>query len=391
MMNRFIVRATIVAVVGGVSGCSSLFGPEGFFRDRGDDYLNADVIEPMVLPPGVTEESIQQLYMIPTIQNNEVETSGAFEVPRPQSLSDNAFTDKVKIQKLGDRRWILVNAPPAQVWPQVRNFLSRNSLEVVFTDATTGVIETGWLRFQDDEANKDKYRLQIEQGVQPDSTEIHVRHVSVSRDVPGSGQVNWPATSASQERESWMMDELAATIASDATDGQAASLLAQTIGMSDKVAVEAVNGEPVLHLNLAYSRAWATVGHAVQKGGFSLWESDDVIGVYYVNFIEEKPEQPEPGFFGRLFGGGKTETQNETPYTLTQVLGNLQLDNTLDRQIFSSVTSSSADPLKDVPGYLVVMRGQGEHMQVRIRDGYAKTLPARDAKKLLNILRHNLI
>lgn len=389
-MNRFIVRATVVAVVGGVSGCSSLFGPEGFFRDRGDDYLNADVIAPMALPPGVAADNIEQLYMIPTIQNNEVETGGSFEVPRPQSLSDNAFTDKVKIQKLGERRWILVNAPPAQVWPQVRGFLSRNNLEVVYTDATTGTIETGWLRFQDDEANKDKYRLQIEQGVQPDSTEIHVRHVSVSREVPGSGQVNWPELSANPERESWMMDELAATIASD-TNSQAASLLAQTIGLSDKVSVETVNGEPLLLLGLGYSRSWATVGYALQKDGFKLWESDDAIGIFYVNFTEEKPAEPEPGFFGRLFGGDKTETVDQSPYTLPQVLGNLQLDNEQDRQIFSQISSNSSQQLTDVPGYLVVVRGREGEVNIRIRDAYAQPLPAKDARKLLNIIRNNLI
>lgn len=391
MMNRFIVRAAVLAVVGGITGCSSLFGPEGYFRDRGDDYLNADVIDPMALPPGVTEQRVQQLYMIPTIQNSEVDFSGEFEVPRPQSLSDNAFADKVKIQKLADRRWILVSAPPAQVWPQVRGFLSRNSLEVVYTDATSGVIETGWLRFKGDDDTKDKYRLQIEQGVQPDSTEIHVLHMSVDKDIPGSGQVNWPTQSVNQERETWMMDELAATIASDTGSGQAASLLAQTIGLSDKVSLDSRDGEPLLQLSLAYNRAWATVSHAVQEEGFTLWESDDAVGVFYVNFDPtfEKNED-EPGFFSGMFGGD--EVQQSSPYSLSEVLAHLQLENTAEnRKIFNSINSTAAEPLKDVPGYLVVVRGQGEDVQVRIRDGYARKLPVRDAKKLLNVIRHNLI
>lgn len=390
-MNRFIVRATLVAMLGGVTGCGALFGPEGYFRDRGDDYLHADVIDPMVLPPGVTEASVQQLYMIPNIQNNEVDISGAFVVPRPQPLSDNAFTDKVKIQKLGDRSWILVSASPAAVWPQVRSFLSRNNLEVVYTDATTGIIETGWLRFQEDEAHKDKYRLQIEQGVQPDSTEIHVRHVSVGRDVPGSGQVNWPEQSANKERESWMMDELAATIASDASGSQAASLLAQTIGLSDKVTVSTAGEEPVLQLGLEYSRAWATVGYALQKDGFKLWETDDAVGIYYINYQPETGEEEEPGFFARWFGGGKVESPEQSPYTLAQVLANLQLDNDLDRKIFGEINSSAAERLTNVPGYLVIMRGRDEDIYVRIRDAEGRPLPVREARKLLNTVRHNLI
>lgn len=390
-MNRFIVRATLVAMLGGVSGCSTLFGPEGYFRDRGDDYLYADVIDPMVLPPGVTEESVQQLYMIPNIQNNDVDTSGAFVVPRPQSLSDNAFTDKVKIQKLGNRAWILVSAPPAAVWPQVRSFLSRNNLEVAYTDATSGIIETGWLRFQEDEAHKDKYRLQIEQGVQPDSTEIHIRHVSVGRDVPGSGQINWPEQSADKERESWMMDELAATIASDASSSQAASLLAQTIGLSDKVTVKTDGEEPMLLLGLEYSRAWATVGFALQKDGFKLWDNDDEVGIFYVNYKPETGEEEEPGFLARWFGGSKDEAPDQSPYTLAQVLGNLQLDNDQDRKIFGELNNTSTDRLTNVPGYLVVMRGRDENIHVRIRDAEGRQLPAREARKLLNTIRNNLI
>ncbi|GAB3093225.1 outer membrane protein assembly factor BamC [Aestuariicella hydrocarbonica] len=393
MMNRLVLRVALLAAVGGVSGCSSLFGQEGFFRDRGDDYLNADMVPPMKLPAGVSEQGIQQLYVVPQISNKEVDFSGTFEVPRPQALSDSAFTDRVKIQKLGEKRWILVSASPAEVWPQVRSFLSRNNLEVVYTDATNGVIETGWLKFKGDEEFKDKYRLQIEQGVQPDSTEIHVLHMSVAQDTPGRGQVNWPASSANLEREAWMMDELAATIASDGGSGQAASLLAQTIGLSGKVNLEAGQGEPYLHLMLDYARAWATVGHAVNQDGFTLWESDDVVGVYYVNFDPAATEEgdDEPGFFSGLFGGDE-EPRASSPYSLREVLAHLQLDDTAEnRQIFSSVSSTSAEKLKDVPGYLVVVRGSGDDIKVRIRDGYARNLPARDAKKLLNIIRNNLI
>jgi len=391
MMNRFVLRAAIVAAVGGVTGCSSLTGPEGYFRDRGDDYLKADVIEPMKLPEGVEQQHIEQLYRVPAISRTEDEVATAFEIPRPQALSDNAFTDKVKIQKLGAKRWILVSATPAEVWPQVRGFLSRNNLEVVYTDATTGTIETGWLKFKGDDESKDKYRLQIEQGVQPESTEIHVLHMSVPNDVPGRGQINWPTSSINQEREAWMRDELAATIASDNSGAQAASLLAQTIGLSDKVTVDSSGAEPILKLSLAHSRAWATVGHAVKQGGFTLWEQDDAVGVFYVDY-EKLEEDSEPGFFSGWLGGDDEEDVSSSPYSLNQVLTHLQLnDSDGSRDIFSSVSSSESEPLESVPGFLVVVRGENHQIEVRIRDGYARNLDAREAKKLLNVIRNNLI
>jgi len=285
-----------------------------------------------------------------------------------------------------------VSASPAEVWPQVRGFLSRNNLEVVYTDATTGTIETGWLKFKGDEDSKDKYRLQIEQGVQPESTEIHVLHMSVANDIPGRGQVNWPAVSVSEEREAWMRDELAATIASDKTGGQAASLLAQTIGLSDKVKVNTDGSEPILKLALAHSRAWATVGHAVKQGGFSLWEQDDAIGVFYVSYDSAQEDESEPGFLSGWFGGDTEMEAAKSPYSLEQVLAHLQLEDTDEnRKIFNSISSQAVSPLAQVPGYLVVVRGENDNIEVRIRDGYARSLETREAKKLLNEIRNNLI
>lgn len=392
MMNRLVLRAAVLVAIGGMTGCSNLFGPEGYFRDRGDDYLKADVIEPIKLPEGVSQQGIEDLYRVPSIATDDVDVAATFEVPRPQVLSDNAFTDRVKIQKLGSKRWILVSASPAEVWPQVRGFLSRNNLEVVYTDAATGTIETGWLKFKGDDETKDKYRLQIEQGVQPESTEIHVLHMSVAKNIPGRGQVNWPTASINQEREAWMRDELAATIASDKSGGQAASLLAQTIGLSDKVKVNTDGSEPVLQLSLAHSRAWATVGHAVKQSGFSLWEQDDVTGVFYVHYEPVTEEDEEPGFMSGWFGGDDELEVATTPYSLEQVLAHLQLEDTADnRKIFTSVDSQAAAALSDVPGYLVVVRGENNNVEVRIRDGYARVIDARAAKELLNIIRNNLI
>jgi outer membrane protein assembly factor BamC len=399
MKTRYMQRLTLVSALtltaGINTGCSSLFGQEGYFRDRGHDYLRSDVIDPMEVPEGVNSRNVEQLYVIPSEQNIDLAITEEFEVPRPQPLSSNAFADKVKIQKLGQKRWILVHTEPSDVWPKVRNFLARNRLEVVFTDATNGIIETGWLQFKDDNDRKDKYRIQIEQGVQPDHTELHVLHMSVDRDIPGQGQVNWPEQSLSAEREAWMLDELAATLATDVT-GQATSLLAQTIGVEDKVKLTRDGNEPILNLDLDFTRAWATVGHAVQQQGFRLWDQDNTMGVYYVAYepvSEDDEDDGEPGFFSGLFGDDDESLQNGlSPYSLQEVLSHLQLEDTPEnRAIFSSISSDKTEALKDVPGYLIVVRGLDENIEIRVRDGYARPLDKRKAKELLSIIRRNLI
>ncbi|TQV85617.1 outer membrane protein assembly factor BamC [Exilibacterium tricleocarpae] len=394
MMNVVFRLILSTALIPALAGCSMLFGQEGYFRDRGDDYLKADSIPPIIVPEGLSESSLDELYVIPSVARDSGEgvAGGVFEVPRPQELGTGQLTEKVKIQRLGESRWILINTPPSEVWPRVRNFLGRAGLQVAFTDATNGIIETDWLQFKTDPDNKDRYRLQIEQGVQPESTEIHVLHMSVGKDVPAGGQVNWPAGSANAERESWMIDELAATLASEESSG-ATSLLAQTIGGGPKVAILTTTIEPLLHMELPYTRAWATVGYAVQRGGFHLWDDDKTMGIYYVGFRQEPDEDEEPGFLSRWFGGDEDEPPPQTPYSLQQVLAQLQLeDNAQNRAIFADVLlQAQADALANAPGYLVVVRGDDNNIEVRVRDAYAQLLAPKQAQALLQVIRRNLI
>ena len=391
--NRVLVRTGLILAPLVLSSCSSLFGNEGYFRDRGDDYLKADSLPEMQLPDQVPDQKVDQLYAIPAMSATDTELAEEFEVPRPQPLSENAFTDRVKIQRLSGKQWILVSAPPAQVWPQVRAFLSRYNLEVAYTNAATGIIETGWLKFKGDEEGKDRYRLRIEQGVQPDSAEIHVLHMSARADAPDTQVFDWPVDSHDNEREQWMRDELAGTLATDKSGSQAASLMAQTIGLSDKVKLDTSGSEPVLRMNLALNRAWATIGHAVGQEGFRIWDKDSAAGVYYVYYDPELVEDAKPpGFWARLFGAGGVKEPETSPYGLSEILDHLHLSSEdRDLGLFKPFDGISDDRLEQIPGLLVVLVQKNKKIEVRIRDGYARPLEFKEARKRLNTIRHNLI
>lgn len=389
-MTRSLLCAGIAGTLTATSGCSALFGQDGYFRDRGDDYLRADTMPPLQIPAEIPHKPLEPLYYIPSDEAVDISLAEEFEVPRPQPLTSNAFTDKVKIQRLGEKRWILVHSEPAEVWSKLRYFLSRNQLQVVFTDPDNGVIETGWLKFKGESDTKDKYRLVIEPGVQPGHSEIHVLHMNVAGEVPGRGQVNWPAQSIDPEREAWMLDELAATLASD-TSGESSSLLAQNLGIKDRVKLTLAGTEPVIGLDLEYARALATVGYALQQEGFQLWDQDANTSIYYIHYEEPVLEDEEPGFFARLFRSGPKEPL-QTDYTLEDILPRLQVEDTpQNRALFINVPTEPQSSLSDVPGYLVIVRGQDQDVKVHVRDAYGRNLSKKEAKKLLDAIRNNLI
>lgn len=53
-MKRLAGLTALALVIGNTSGCGWLWGPEGYFRDRGDDYLGPAKRLPCNCPKGCT-------------------------------------------------------------------------------------------------------------------------------------------------------------------------------------------------------------------------------------------------------------------------------------------------------------------------------------------------
>lgn len=380
---QLIALPTVLASSAILSGCGVFFGEDGIFRDSSNDYLKAESIPPIELAGNTNTEVFGELYVIPKQDKANYEYPDEFEVPRPDALSTSAFTEKVKIQRLGENRWIAINTSPAEVWPRVRRFLNSNGLSVDRTNPQEGIIETAWLQFKDDPDNRDKYRFSIEQGVQPDSAEIHVTHLSLSRDVEVPAAVDWSDKSTNAERESWMVDELAASLANDTGSGSA-SLLAQTIGGEDKIALVAKNQEPVLRMNLDQVRAWATLSYSLEQEGFRLIDENEDFRIFYVDY--ENPDESE-GFFSGWF------SDDEKTYpALDAVISQLNLQDTAEnRKLFPAAAFASAQKRSDAAGYLVLVTPEAEGLEVSIRDASGQRLEPRQARELLTTIRRNLI
>ncbi|MFO1389847.1 outer membrane protein assembly factor BamC [Cellvibrio sp.] len=375
-----------------LSGCGIFFGDDGVFRNRENDYLKADSLPPLVLPEGVNKDALGELYPIPPISAADFgydATASEYDVPRPMPLSANMLQDSVKIQRVGENSWILVNDAPGELWPRVRNFLNANNLKVTRADLKQGIIETGWLQFKTDLNSQDRYRLQIDQGIQPETSEIHITHMNVAGSTPPAQDPEWPSKSMNPEREKWLLDELSATLASDNTEG-GTSMLAQ--GISSNASAKATLGmfknEPVMTLKLDKTRTMATIAYAAKRDGFQLFESDASTGMFYVYYKD--PEESKPGWFKRLFHISASKPKAATtPYSLDQITANM-----LKGEAFESAPYSIRDDeknLKKAPGYLFVVTGKPGDYLVRVRDPYGKRLKPREARDLITKLRKNLI
>ena len=375
-------RIVLICVCANLSACSWLFGKDGLFPDRSNDYLKANSLPPLQVPEGVDRRVLGQLYVVPEIDKAEFEYPDQFEAPRPEALSANVYSERVKIQRLADRRWIYVNTNPSEVWPRVRNYLNANGFAVEKTDAQQGLIETAWLQFQQAPTLRNKFLFRIEQGVQPESTEIHIIHVSTSANTPPS-QVQWPAKSMDDEREQNLVQQLATHLADEVNAG-AASLLAQTIGGDSKVSIVSRGREPILRMELSLVRARATVSVALQQEGIRTLEEDPNSRIFYADYRD--PEEGE-GFFRGWFSG-----DDDNYPTLNEVLSSLALADTPEnRRLFPPIAFEAGPPLKENKGFLVIMTETDEAIEVSLRDVNGQPLDNRVAREYLGIIRRNLI
>lgn len=282
------------------TGCGYLFGDEGVFRDKSQDYKKAREVAPIQLPEGEDSSAIGEIYPIPPITDS-VLMSGKFEVPRPAPLLANIEDEQVRIQTLGDESWALVNTAPGQVWPQIRAFLSVSQIPVARVDARAGLIESGWVTLEG-ESIASRFQFRIDQGVQRGTSELHVLQMSQVGDVNG-----WPEVSSSPSQESEMLRAVAQYIANSADSTPVSMIAEQAISTVGKISIqEGPDDDLYIRLGLPYDRAWASVGRAIEESNFEITDRDRSAGQYYVRFLGVQTEE-EAGWFDWMLGSDDDE------------------------------------------------------------------------------------
>jgi len=322
MRSRFIFSALCLSSASLLSACGTFFGDEGIFRSRQKDYLRAEPIPPIAIPEGIDTAPLPPMFNVPLVNANDEfgddYDPDDIEIPRPKPMADKGEV-RVKIQKLGEDRWIFLNASTAQVWPRTQNFMSEYELAVASSNAREGLIETDWLRFKTDEGTKSRYRVFIEKGIHPDTSEVRIVHVERPEEFAGEIP-QWPEKSDNPEKEQWLLRELAGVLA-ESVDNKAASLLGQNVGGKEKVVFVPGAAEPTMRILLPSGRAWATVSHAVNKEGFVKWDGNSDNGVFYAGYSEFGKKR---GFWGRMaFWRDNYIAPKEGPYPLDEVLQHL--------------------------------------------------------------------
>ncbi|QJQ97219.1 outer membrane protein assembly factor BamC [Halomonas sp. PA5] len=127
-----------VSVMLVVAGCSR----DGYYHDRNIDYTTAQPSRPLVLPDTRDLSRYRDAMPIPEARNEFVAPEGRFRVPRPDAVASGSQHRFVERRDAGQEGWLIIDAEPGSVWPQLEDFARRQGLGIVSSDPAQGVLTT---------------------------------------------------------------------------------------------------------------------------------------------------------------------------------------------------------------------------------------------------------
>lgn len=370
-MKRMAGLSALALIISSTSGCGWIWGPDGYFRDRGSDYLEAQQTKPMQLPPDVNvAKRLDPLLPVPRNVADDT-AKGEFEVPRPQPMTSVADASDYSLQKSGDSRWVMAQRPPAEVWPVAVQFFQDNGFRLDEQRPQTGEFTTTWQPVSELSASMAKrlqsggvaadsetrVRVRIEPGVQRNTSEIYV--VSAERPAGSTADIDFTNRSVNTGVDAALVDEMLASMSRISEKGGSVSLLvARDYDTPNRVSLtEDGSGNVVLNLGEDLNRAWASVGRALEQGQWRVEDINRSLGLYYINLAEKaEKKDAEPGFFSKLFGGEPTKEE---------------IDSRAER-------------------YQVRLSKVGDNVQVTVEKNINTVAPAEVARKVLGVIQDNL-
>ncbi|MDP9045129.1 MAG: outer membrane protein assembly factor BamC [Pseudomonadota bacterium] len=345
---QFSVLAAATALAVSLTGCSSLdslmSGDKIDYRTSSGTGKSAG----LEVPPDLTQlsrDSRYQLNASGSVSANDFQkaTPNANALPTTAVAVAPAAAGDVRIERLGNDRWIHTTLTPEQVWPQVQAFWKERGFVIVEDTPAAGVMETDWAENraklpQDfvrasigkvfdgaySTGELDKFRTRVERAGA--GSDIFITHRGMIEVYTGERRDStiWQPRQPDPQLEGEFLSRLmlkmggteeAAKSAIAAGTSTASPGTAGTPGGPARARLLADQPTPTLQVDDGFDRAWRRVGVALDRSGFTVEDRDRTQGIYYVRYIDPKfAGKDEPNLISKLFSFGKKDDSAPARY-----------------------------------------------------------------------------
>ncbi|MCM2307074.1 MAG: outer membrane protein assembly factor BamC [Sulfuritalea sp.] len=344
-MNRpFSLLSVSLLLIGLLAGCSGNILPES----KKIEYKSAGKLPPLEIPPDLTQQSRDERYAVPDVSASKgsatysaysSERAGQARTTTAQDLLPQV--DKMRIERAGTQRWLVVGGSPEKLWPGVKEFWQELGFLVNVELPEAGIIETDWAENrakipQDiirgtigkvfdslySTAERDKFRTRLEKGAEPGTVEIYISHRGMYEIYTNEGksETRWQPRPADPELEAEMLRRLMVRLGVDET--RAKTMVSAEQRQDRAKLSRATDGAGALLLEEAFDRAWRRVGLALDRVGFTVEDRDRSQGLYFVRYVDpdadSKKKDDDKGFLSKLmfWKGGAGDKPNQAQYRI---------------------------------------------------------------------------
>jgi len=327
MMNLMQTLRRYVAIFGlaitlivGLTACKSVTS-----NDTVDYKASGAVRGPnLSYPPDLITAQADRRYIVQDGTATMSEYNAALK--KSVQMRSNVMTGipGMRIARDGERRWLVVEKPATELYPQVKDFWQENGFLLLVDSPSTGIMETDWAENrgkipQDwlrstiggaldsiyDTGERDKYKTRLE-APKPGETEIYITHKGALEkcvtDTTGSCLYTiWTSRPNDPELEAVFLARLMERLGM--TQEQAKAMVATPLGPKTpkaKLVQEGAN-TAFIELGAGFDRSWRDVGLALDRSNFTVEDRNRSAGVYYVRYVNSKNIEESKGFFSNLF------------------------------------------------------------------------------------------
>ncbi len=383
-MNLLKFSALCVALVSALTGCSMF--DKVMDSGKVDYKAQAKRTPRLDLPPDLTLPQQTDRFAVPDSGGKGTATMSAYNADRtntggvvqPQSTGVLPQVDKMRIERAGSQRWLVVNASPDELWPQVKEFWQETGFLIDVEQPEAGVMETDWNENRAKLPNdiirntigrlidqlystpeRDKFRTRLEPGAEPGTTEIYVSHRGVVEVYTNERSDNtvWQPRPADPELEAEMLRRLMVRLGAD---NERAKVLLAAQPVAERAQLVSADKGSTLQVYEGFDRAWRRVGLALDRVGFTVEDRDRSQGVYFVRYVD-----PEVDATGKKDGG------------------------ILSKLLFF-MPDDKPDPKAGQSQYRILVKGEGKQSSVQVLTREGGLDDTRTAKRILSLLHEQL-
>lgn len=386
-MNAVVRILAMSLVLAWMTGCGTFNSvKDEFLPDKKKtDYREASEAPTLEVPPDLTSSSIDDGLVVPDlapasgsaslsdysrerVNNQTIRTAGV--LPKQ---------DNIRVMRDKNTRWLVIQGSVQEVWPRMREFWLQSGLLIKREDPRIGILETDWAENRADipqdfitrnisklfdsiysSATRDKYRVRLEQGSEPGTTELFLTHRGAEEVIDSStgSSTIWKPRPSDPELEIEMLRRMMVFFGVE--ESKAQKQFASRQNRVDRaVLTQGVNGDASLTVKDDFARAWRRTGLALDRVGFTVEDRDRSRGLYYVRYIDPKKDS-----------NAKKEK------------------GLLDKLTFN--VFSSDDDVQDKSTYLIRLQEQGGETQVVVLNEKAEPEKSSTALRILTLLHEQL-